>query len=226
MKISPSRERGIGASFGWVLATVLVVGCFSDGIARPALAGKTAADGPKSSDDTSVEIPGAFKDPSNAANTRASKNVQSRGARKSSGDVAIDPSKGISNPRQAVAAKSKIIKIPANLIAADQLHEFNATAYCLRGRTASGQQVRPGIIAADPRVLPIGTVVHLQAGEYTGVYTVLDTGGLIKGHLIDVYVPTRKEAMNFGRRRVRLKIIRGAAVRTDSIARSSDSAGQ
>ena len=87
------------------------------------------------------------------------------------------------------------------------LIDFDATAYCLSGRTASGVGVRPGIIAADPRVLPIGTVVHLRAGSYTGIYTVMDTGGRIKGRIVDVYVPTRKEAMQFGRRQVKIKVI-------------------
>jgi 3D (Asp-Asp-Asp) domain-containing protein len=86
-------------------------------------------------------------------------------------------------------------------------HDFDATAYSLKGRTASGHNVRPGIIAADPRVLPLGTVVHLEAGQYSGVYTVLDTGARIKGRIIDVYIPTRREAIQFGRRPVKLKVI-------------------
>lgn len=49
-----------------------------------------------------------------------------------------------------------------------ELQDFHATAYCLKGRTASGQYTRRGVIAADPRVLPIGTVVQIQAGRYTG----------------------------------------------------------
>ena len=55
--------------------------------------------------------------------------------------------------------------------------DFHATAYCLQGRTASGEQVKSGIIAADPRVLPLGTIVHIRAGRYTGTYRVMDTGG-------------------------------------------------
>ena len=41
---------------------------------------------------------------------------------------------------------------------------FTATAYSLRGRTASGRQVSRGIIAADRRVLPLGTRVRLDGG--------------------------------------------------------------
>jgi 3D (Asp-Asp-Asp) domain-containing protein len=85
--------------------------------------------------------------------------------------------------------------------------EFHATAYCLKGRTASGEYVRPGIIAADPRVLPLGTVVHIKAGRHTGTYTVADTGGKIKGRKVDIYFPTHREARQFGRQRVLIKVV-------------------
>jgi 3D (Asp-Asp-Asp) domain-containing protein len=85
--------------------------------------------------------------------------------------------------------------------------EFVATAYCLKGRTASGVFTRPGVIAADPRVLPLGTKVHIEAGGYSGIYTVLDTGGMIKGNRIDIYIPTYTEAMLFGRRTIKVKIL-------------------
>jgi 3D (Asp-Asp-Asp) domain-containing protein len=77
----------------------------------------------------------------------------------------------------------------------------------LKGRTASGIHTFSGVIAADPSVLPLGTVVHLRAGRYTGTYTVLDTGGRIKGRRVDVYVPTYREAVQFGRRPVKIKVI-------------------
>ncbi|PYP88600.1 MAG: hypothetical protein DMF61_05280 [Blastocatellia bacterium AA13] len=85
--------------------------------------------------------------------------------------------------------------------------EFEASAYSLNGRTASGEMTRPGVIAADPRVLPIGTVVHIQAGVYSGIYTVLDTGSLVKGKRIDIYCPSRKQAVRFGRRTVKIRVI-------------------
>ena len=85
--------------------------------------------------------------------------------------------------------------------------EFEATAYCLRGRTASGEMTRRGVVAADPRVLRMGTVVHLQAGPYTGIYTVLDTGSLVKGKRVDIYCASRAEAIKFGRRTVRVSVV-------------------
>jgi 3D (Asp-Asp-Asp) domain-containing protein len=85
--------------------------------------------------------------------------------------------------------------------------EFEATAYCLKGLTASGEPVQKGIIAADPRLLPLGTIVHIRAGKYTGRYKVLDTGRLIKGRRIDIYISDWGEAVSFGRRSVKLKVL-------------------
>jgi 3D (Asp-Asp-Asp) domain-containing protein len=84
---------------------------------------------------------------------------------------------------------------------------FTATAYSLRGRTASGAGVRRGIIAADRRVLPIGTRVRLEAGSYSGEYLVADTGGAVRGRKIDIWMPSTVEAMRFGRRPVKLTIL-------------------
>lgn len=90
---------------------------------------------------------------------------------------------------------------------ATEARDFHATAYCLKGRTASGTYVKKGIIAADPKVLPLGTVVHIKAGKYTGTYTVADTGSRIRGKKVDIYVPTYREAMSFGRQKVKIKVV-------------------
>ncbi|HEX8502963.1 MAG TPA: 3D domain-containing protein [Pyrinomonadaceae bacterium] len=91
---------------------------------------------------------------------------------------------------------------------------FTATAYSLRGRTASGAGVRRGFIAADRRVLPIGTRVRLEAGQYSGEYLVADTGGAVRGRKIDIWVPSTDEAMRFGRRPVKLTVLTRTRPRT------------
>jgi 3D (Asp-Asp-Asp) domain-containing protein len=69
-------------------------------------------------------------------------------------------------------------------------------------------QTRRGIVAADPKVLPIGTRIRVEgAGSYSGEYTVTDTGPAVKGHEIDIYIPNGQEAKNFGRRKVRVEIL-------------------
>jgi 3D (Asp-Asp-Asp) domain-containing protein len=84
---------------------------------------------------------------------------------------------------------------------------YIATAYSRLGRGASGMGVRAGTIAADPRVLPFGTRVRLDAGPYSGEYVVTDSGSAIKGRKIDVWIPSFREACRFGRRNVKLSVL-------------------
>jgi len=81
---------------------------------------------------------------------------------------------------------------------------FSATAYCLKGKTAMGHGVRRGIIAADPRVLKLGSTITINAGQWSGTYLVSDTGGAIKGKKLDIWVPNCSEARKFGRRSVQV----------------------
>ena len=84
---------------------------------------------------------------------------------------------------------------------------YTATAYSLGGKTASGQRVSKGIIAADPSVLPLGTRVHVEAGNYSGEYLVADTGTKVRGKRIDIWTPSGREALRFGRRTVKLTVL-------------------
>jgi 3D (Asp-Asp-Asp) domain-containing protein len=84
---------------------------------------------------------------------------------------------------------------------------YVATAYSLRGRTASGRLVAKGLIAADPRHLPLGSRVRLEAGAYSGEYLVADTGSMVRGRRIDIWTPSSREAMRFGRRTVKLTVL-------------------
>jgi len=84
---------------------------------------------------------------------------------------------------------------------------YVATAYSLRGRTASGRMVSRGLIAADPRVLPLGSRVRFEHPGYSGEYLVADTGGAIRGRHIDIWIPSSREAMRFGRRTVKVTVL-------------------
>ncbi|HEY6805878.1 MAG TPA: 3D domain-containing protein [Pyrinomonadaceae bacterium] len=84
---------------------------------------------------------------------------------------------------------------------------YVATAYSLRGRTASGRTVSKGLIAADPRLLPLGSRVKVEAGNYSGEYLVADTGGAVRGRHIDIWTPTSREAMRFGKRTIKLTVL-------------------
>ena len=85
---------------------------------------------------------------------------------------------------------------------------FTATAYSIKNITASGKMARPGIVAADPRILPLGSIVKIEAGKYSGTYQVLDTGPAVKGKELDIYMPTRSGAIAFGRRKIEIEVLR------------------
>lgn len=88
--------------------------------------------------------------------------------------------------------------------------QFSATAYCKGETTASGVGVRTGIAAADPAVLPVGSVIRIETPNprYSGVWTVMDTGPAVRGRSVDLYLWSCKEALQFGRRKVRLSVLR------------------
>jgi 3D (Asp-Asp-Asp) domain-containing protein len=87
---------------------------------------------------------------------------------------------------------------------------FTATAYCKGETTASGVVVRTGVAAADPALLPVGTVVRVDMpnSRYSGIWTIMDTGPAVQGRVIDLYLWSCKEALAFGRRPVRLTVLR------------------
>jgi 3D (Asp-Asp-Asp) domain-containing protein len=107
-------------------------------------------------------------------------------------------------PNAASSTPSGLAEQPKALVPA---MPYVATAYSLRGRTASGRMVSRGLIAADPRVLPLGSRVRLEVPGYHGEYLVADTGGMIKGKRIDIWIPSSREAMRFGRRTVKLTVL-------------------
>jgi 3D (Asp-Asp-Asp) domain-containing protein len=90
-----------------------------------------------------------------------------------------------------------------------RLH-FTATAYCKGETTASGVPVRTGVAAADPALLPVGTVVTLDMPDrrYDGVWTVMDTGPAVQGRVVDLYLWSCNEALRFGRKPVQLTVLR------------------
>jgi 3D (Asp-Asp-Asp) domain-containing protein len=105
---------------------------------------------------------------------------------------------------------------------AQQWRDFTATAYtafCAEGCTgitATGLDVRSRthvngkrVIAADPSVIPLGTTVDIQFADGRIERAVaLDTGGAIKGRIIDYLVSDERTAVNFGRQRVKIRLVK------------------
>jgi 3D (Asp-Asp-Asp) domain-containing protein len=87
---------------------------------------------------------------------------------------------------------------------------FTATAYCKGTTTASGVNVQTGIAAADPDLLPVGSVIHVDrlGDRYNGIYTVMDTGPKVQGRHIDIYMWSCHEALALGRRDAGITVLR------------------
>jgi 3D (Asp-Asp-Asp) domain-containing protein len=90
-----------------------------------------------------------------------------------------------------------------------QAYWMEATAYLPtdgggHGITASGLPARNGIVAVDPRVIPLGTRLYVTG---YGPALAADTGGMIIGHKIDLCMEDYNDAWNFGRRMVKVYVI-------------------
>lgn len=94
---------------------------------------------------------------------------------------------------------------------------FLATAYCRSGETQSGTETRPGVAAADPHVLPTGSVVRVRGlGDRDQTFSVEDHG--VRGHHLDIFIRSCQAAKRFGRRLIAVRAVKigdGKRVRTD-----------
>ena len=115
-----------------------------------------------------------------------------------------DSSSLVGNGKGSSSSEGTTTNVSPGLAAPEN---YVATAYSLRGRTASGKPVARGLIAADPSVLPLGSRVRVEAGSLSGEYVVADTGGAVKGRHIDIWTPTAGEALRFGKRAVKLTVL-------------------
>jgi len=70
--------------------------------------------------------------------------------------------------------------------------------------TATGKEIKKGMVAVDPMAIPLGTKIEIKD---MGIFIAEDTGGKIKGNRIDIYFDTKKEAKEFGRKGIWVKII-------------------
>lgn len=83
--------------------------------------------------------------------------------------------------------------------------ELESTAYTHTGNpTFTGVYPQIGTIAVDPKIIPLGTRMWVEGYGYG---TAQDTGGLIKGNIIDLFMDTEKECWKWGRRKVKVYIL-------------------
>jgi len=82
---------------------------------------------------------------------------------------------------------------------------FESTAYTWTGnRTATGTWPSRGTVAVDPRVIPLGTELHIEG---YGPAVAADTGGAIQGQRVDLYMDTEHECWQWGRRKVEVRVL-------------------
>lgn len=107
-------------------------------------------------------------------------------------------------------AREAAVHDPTSVPMAGSRLLFNATAYCKGTTTTSGVNVQTGIAAADPQLLPVGSVVSVATGNlrYNGVYTIMDTGSKVGGRVLDLYMWNCDEARTFGRQSVQVTVLR------------------
>jgi 3D (Asp-Asp-Asp) domain-containing protein len=79
-----------------------------------------------------------------------------------------------------------------------------ATAYPT-GFTATGVAARQGVVAVDPRIIPLGSLVFVPG---YGIATAADTGGAIVGHRIDLCMDSYGDAVNFGRQTILVYVLK------------------
>ena len=106
--------------------------------------------------------------------------------------------------RFATLRETTALPVPGSRLA------FSASAYCKGLVTASGVAVQSGVAAADPELLPVGSVIEIDSlpQKYNGIYTVMDTGPAVQGRLLDLYMWSCNEALQFGRKPIHLTVLR------------------
>ena len=115
----------------------------------------------------------------------------------------------LTSPAPAIAP----VMFPVEVLQEDQESEppepepmtFTATAYTWTGyRTATGTWPSRGTVAVDPRVIPLGTELHIEG---YGAAVAADTGGAIQGQRVDLYMDTEHECLQWGRRQVEVRVV-------------------
>jgi 3D (Asp-Asp-Asp) domain-containing protein len=119
---------------------------------------------------------------------------------------APEPQPAMTPSRAAPSGLTSPAEVVGRLGISRQGRQFRAqvTAYSASeeegtawGITRSGTRARPGVVAVDPAVIPLGS--HVRIAGLPGTYRAEDTGGGIHGAHLDVFMDSRADALRFGR---------------------------
>ena len=105
--------------------------------------------------------------------------------------------------------RENVVETSFGAINYSSVMSMEATAYLPTdgngaGITATGVRATYGVVAVDPRIIPLGSKVYIPG---YGVALAADTGGAIKGYKIDLCMDTYSECMQFGRRNVTVYVL-------------------
>ncbi|MBM7094403.1 peptidoglycan-binding protein [Bacillus sp. H-16] len=196
-------------------------GILVDGLAGPQTYGKLhkALNNPgtvvspsssSSSNEASSSLNSSDSGTSSSANSGSASN--SEGSTSSSSESSSSESSGQANAETSDASSSGTDRSGNTSASQGQTMTVEATAYTAycngcSGITATGLDLRSKpdkkVIAVDPSVIPLGSTVHVEG---YGTFIAGDTGGAIRGNKIDIFMPSREDAIQFGRRTVTITV--------------------
>lgn len=133
----------------------------------------------------------------------ASIEAQARAAEVRSARLSVRSAPPASTPSESSVAPAPAPQFTATSASGGRTLTVSATGYALRGRTATGIETAPGVVAVDPSVIPLGTRMTIP-GYGEGIAA--DTGGAVHGNIIDLWFPTTEQALAWGRRTVTITL--------------------
>jgi 3D (Asp-Asp-Asp) domain-containing protein len=136
-------------------------------------------------------------------------------------EIILDKKSAAPNEVQAVETaepinqEEPIAEEPVQVESPEETKEITvtATAYTAScegcsGITATGVNIKDNpdkkVISVDPSVIPLGSEVYVEGYGYA---VAADTGGAIKGNKIDVFIPDKQDAINWGKQQVEVKVL-------------------
>jgi 3D (Asp-Asp-Asp) domain-containing protein/LysM repeat protein len=148
------------------------------------------------------------------------KPVQPEASKQKESTPSVEPAAAAAAPTESAPAVEAATPAPAPATPAAEAPASSskeiiveATAYTAScegcsGITATGinliENPNQKVISVDPSVIPLGSRVYVEG---YGEAIAGDTGGAIKGNKIDVFIPSKQDAINFGRKQLKVTIL-------------------
>lgn len=111
------------------------------------------------------------------------------------------------NPSQKANTTKKVVTNAAYKTIKMKASAYTASCKACSGKTAIGLNLKKNpnlkVISVDPKVIPLGSKVYVEGYGYA---IAGDTGGALKGNKIDIFMPSQKNALNWGVRTVTVKV--------------------